>query len=254
MGHPARPEIEKFANEAFAVARDRILREHANRRNEALSQARLTGNSGSYMPALLRWGAERVREIILARADADVDAFTLHGVPSDTWAEADLRTAAQQIAAGAVSAIQGEIDLQNRRTRRHGDYSGGCLNRQIEAAMKSALREGVLRLRRQRIAAGKSLRSGLEPSLDRPVAPASGENQTKPSDAWEGTDIVGLMGGIEKWRMTAGEDGGKLTQKQVAAQMKLHLRAYLAAKKGEPRAKDHLGRIRKFAKDRGISL
>jgi hypothetical protein len=68
MGRPARREIKKFADDAFAVARDRILAEYAEKRNQVLGQVRLKGNSGGYLPALIRWGAERVREMILALA------------------------------------------------------------------------------------------------------------------------------------------------------------------------------------------
>jgi hypothetical protein len=86
-------------------------------------------------------------------ADAYVEAFTLHGVPIDKRAEKDLQTAAQQIAAGTISAIRGDLDLMNTRTRKHQNRPGGHLNREIDAAMKSALKEGALRLKRQRIKA-----------------------------------------------------------------------------------------------------
>ncbi len=204
------------------------------------------------MPALIRWGAERVREMILARADADVEAFTLHGVASDTRAETNLRTAAQQIAAGTISAIRGELDLKNTRTRQHRNHPGGYLNREIEGAMNSALQEGVLGLRRQRITAENSSKVSPELSLNLPATSASGGNPTKAADGGEKGQIIELMRLLEKWRMTAGEDGGKLTQEQAAEIMKLDRRAYSAAKKGEPRGKDHLGRIRKFATDRGL--
>ncbi len=252
IGRAPRPSIERFADQAFSVARDRILREHAEKRNRVLAQARLTGNSGSYLPALVKWGAERVRDMILARADADVEAFTIHGVPSDARAETNLQTAARQIAAGTISAIRGELELRAKRTREHGDYPGGYLNREIEGAMKSALQEGVLGLRRQRITAENSLR--LRPQLPMnhlPTAVNVGDS-TKAAGGEEKRQMIELMRRIEKWRMTAGEDGGKLTQKQVTELLIMDLRAYSAAKEGKPRGKDHLGRIQRFAKERGL--
>jgi hypothetical protein len=190
--------------------------------------------------------------MILARADADVEAFTIHGVPSDARAETNLQTTAHQIAAGTISAIRGELDLKNKRTRQLRKHPGGYLNREIERAMKSALQEGVLGLRRQRITAENSLRFDPELSPNQPATSASGGNRTKATDGGEKGQLIELMRLIETWRMTAGEDGGKLTQEQAAKSMKLDLRAYSAAKKGEARGKDHLGRIRRFAADRAL--
>ena len=49
------------------------------------------------MPALTNWGAERVGKTILALANAYVEAFTLHGVPSDVWAERINRVARREL-------------------------------------------------------------------------------------------------------------------------------------------------------------
>src|ERR1700687_1958065 len=162
IGPPVRHIVEKFADDAFATSRDRILKKCAEKRTRVVSQVRLTGNSGGFLPALIGLGSDRVREMILARADADVEAFTLFAVPSDGRAETSLRTIAQQIAAGPISAIRGELDLKNKRTREPQIQPGGYLNREIEGAMNSALQEGLLGLRRQRITAEKSLSSGSE--------------------------------------------------------------------------------------------
>jgi hypothetical protein len=63
ISNPHRHEIEKFATESFAVARDRILNEHAEKQTSVLAQVRRTGNSGAYLPALIRCEAEKVREV-----------------------------------------------------------------------------------------------------------------------------------------------------------------------------------------------
>lgn len=96
MGRPVRHEIEKFANDAFAVARDRILKEHAAKKKKVLAEVRLRHSRGGYLPARTAWGAECVREMILALADAYVEAFTFHRAPSDARAERTLQTEAQK--------------------------------------------------------------------------------------------------------------------------------------------------------------
>lgn len=112
MGRPARHEIEKFANDVYAVARDRILKNYAGKKNQVLREVRRTHNRGGYVPALTKWGAERLREMNLARADAWVEAFSLHGEPSDVQAEHDLQTGAQQEAASIISSIRGDLNLR----------------------------------------------------------------------------------------------------------------------------------------------
>jgi hypothetical protein len=192
--------------------------------------------------------------MILARADAYVEAFELHNVPSDARAETEFKRAAQQMAGGTISGIRGELNLLQARTKRHLGHQGARLNLEIEAAARSALEEGALRLRRQRIKAESPSKFGADVarfglSLNQRTTVESGSNPTRTGGEAE---IIVFMQLVEKWRMTAGEHGGKLTQKQVAAKMKLDLRAYSAAKKGEPRGKDHPGRVRKFARDLGL--
>lgn len=153
MSQPARVEIEKFATEAFAVARDRILREYAEKQRSVQAQVERTHNSGGYLPALAKWGAERLREMILANADAYVEAFTLYGVPSDRQAEQDLQTAAQQMAEGTISDIRGDLQQRSVRLRIPEEGRGVPWHLGIERAMHAAVKEGLLRLKRQRIKA-----------------------------------------------------------------------------------------------------
>jgi hypothetical protein len=165
MGRPTRSEIKKAAEDAFAVASEDILAEYEAMKKEVLDRVRLTHNSGGYLPALTKWGEERLRKMVLAYADAYVEAFTLHDAPSDELAEKDLETAAQQIAAGTSSAIRGELDLLKTRTGIPVNDSVGHLNRQIHSAMKSAVKKGVLRQQQQRI---KSKHPGGKEPIDVP--------------------------------------------------------------------------------------
>jgi hypothetical protein len=85
MGRPSRHEIKRFADDQFADVREDILVEYEEKRKEALRQVRLTGNIGVYLPALVKWGAERVRSMVLALADACVEAFTIQAFPRMRW-------------------------------------------------------------------------------------------------------------------------------------------------------------------------
>ena len=155
MRRSIRPEIEKFANDAFAVARDRILKEHADQQRRALGQAELTGNSGAYLPALIKCEAQHVRETILALADAYVEAYTIHGLPSDMRVDENLRAVARQVTAGAISGIRGHLRLRSERSRIAEPGLGIPWHLEIERSMDAALKEGLLRLKKQRIKAGE---------------------------------------------------------------------------------------------------
>ncbi len=190
MGRPARHEIEKFANDAFAVARDRILKEHAAKNRQVLAQVRMTRNRGGHLPALIGSGAECVRELILALADAYVEAFTLHRTPSDMRAETTLKTEAQRIAAGTISTIRGELRLRSVRLRIAEEGRGIPWHLQIETAMNTALKEGVLRLKQQRINfrdSGRALQRADHTAIDSgridTQGPARDPHSASPPDA-----------------------------------------------------------------------
>jgi hypothetical protein len=149
MGQPSRHEIERFANGRFGVAREAILKGYEKKRDHVLREVRQRGNIGGYAPALIDWGAERVREEVLALADAYVDEFIRYDVNSDKQAEKDLEMVALQIAGGAISGIRGRLDLMAQRTRMPVNHPGGHLNREIHAAMTSALNEGLLNMQQR---------------------------------------------------------------------------------------------------------
>jgi hypothetical protein len=49
MNRPARREIEKFANDAFELDRDRIIEKYSEENIHILDQVTRTGNSASYL-------------------------------------------------------------------------------------------------------------------------------------------------------------------------------------------------------------
>jgi len=163
-GRLARYEIEKFAKNAFATARDRIHKEYADKEQHVLGQVQLSRNSGGYLPALVKLKADNVREAILALADAYVEAFTLYKVPSDKQAEKAVETSAQQIAAGSISTVRGQLELRSTRLRKRQEGLGSPWHREIEKSMESALKESLLRLSRQRIQFGNSQSSSRQTS------------------------------------------------------------------------------------------
>ena len=167
MNHRSRNEIEKFANDAFALDRDRILTEYAEKKSRVLGQVKLTGNSGGYLPALVTWAAEREREMALARADAWVRAFTIFGVPSDVQAEEAIKTYARLSAAGSISSIRGELQLRAGRLGIAEQGRGMPWHLEIERSLNAALKTGELRLRQQRIMSNNSESLKRSPAVNR---------------------------------------------------------------------------------------
>jgi hypothetical protein len=233
-------KMEKLADLALSVSRDRILRETDEMRSQVLHKVALSGNSAGYIPGLVAWAEDRVRQMVLARADAYAEAFAAYGQPSDALAETNLHAAAQQIAAGTISGICGDLNLHNIRTGQHQAAPEGYVSRRISAAMTSALQQGVLKLRRQQAMAATGAAN--------PAPAAAFPEQRRREDL----SSIEMMLRIEKWRQSAAQNGGKLTQKEVAARLQIDLRAYSAAKVGKPRAKDHYSRIRTAAERAGI--
>jgi hypothetical protein len=113
-----REEIEAYARDAFAVAHDRIMEHLPEKHNQVMNQVRSTGNSGGYAHTLTKLASERVRQLILAKADAYVDAFTACRAPSDRQAEKDLQREADEFAAGSIVAVSRQSELDAGRTSR----------------------------------------------------------------------------------------------------------------------------------------
>jgi hypothetical protein len=162
-------KIEKFANDAFEIDRDRIIEKYAEKKNRVLNEATRTGNRGAYLPALVEWAAERERELALARADAWMSAFRLFGEPSDARAEEALKTSARLSAAGSISALRGELRLRAARLRTAEEGQGIPWHLQIERASHSAVKEGLLRLRQQRLPASPAVTVPSTTAAPRPT-------------------------------------------------------------------------------------
>lgn len=135
MNPPSRFEIEKFANERFQADRERRIERYAQEQNQALAQVRSGGNIGGCLPALIHCKQERLRTEILILADAWVEASTLYVVPLQEWAEKALEKAATPMAAGTISSLRGQLDLEATRTQRPQLRNAGG-SREIDSAIE----------------------------------------------------------------------------------------------------------------------
>jgi len=170
-----------FAKEAFSFARDCILEAYPEKLNQAFREATLTGSIGAYVPALTKCAAERLREEILALADAWVEECTLRKRPCPAEAAKDLLLTARQMATGSISAVRGQLEITSRRIRRPVNDSTGYINREIEKSMETALKEGKLRIKRQRILAVVAERHLPTPAKRPEMVPNEGGRDLTPN-------------------------------------------------------------------------
>jgi hypothetical protein len=175
---PSRYKIEEFAKGRFALVRDDILAEYEKQKTQVMRQVGETHNIGGYVPALISWGARRVRTMVLALADAYVDGFIRYDVHSDKRAEDDFTTNARETAAGTISKIRGELDLMAKRTRMPLQNPGGSLDLAISAAMKSAVSEGLLNMEQRIKSKGTA---GTQVVDNSPSTPFSEQNKKNDS-------------------------------------------------------------------------
>ncbi len=151
LNRPSRQETEQLAKNKFTGACKRILKEQEDSKRQALERARETHNSGAYLPTMVNSAAEKVRAMILGLAESYFEAFTLYGVPAETWAQDSLQKRARQVAAGAISGVRGELKQRAGRLRIPEEGQGLPWHLEIEGAMGDALDEGKLLLEEQRI-------------------------------------------------------------------------------------------------------
>jgi hypothetical protein len=152
MNPPSRLEIEKFAKERFQADLERRADEYARKQAQAIAQVMSRGNRAGYLLALIECKQERLRAEILTLADAWVEAGTTYAAPLPVEAEEAFEKTAAEMAAGTLSALRGELDLMTERIGLVSVPTDGV--REIGKAMKSAVGEGRLRLKTQRVKAG----------------------------------------------------------------------------------------------------
>jgi hypothetical protein len=75
MNDRKRTEVERLATLTFKARQERIIREFGEERHRVINRVALTRNAGGYLPALITWATDRLRQQISAQADAYIEAF-----------------------------------------------------------------------------------------------------------------------------------------------------------------------------------
>jgi hypothetical protein len=144
MNDPRRAEIERLAALSFDAKRERIIREWADERYKRVARVNQSGNVAGYLPALIKWAVERLKQIISAQADAYIDAFNAYGLPCDHDAERALRSTASQSAAGSIANVRGDLSVT-----RHHLGQGVPWHLEIEREMGTAVKEAIAEMHMQ---------------------------------------------------------------------------------------------------------
>lgn len=145
MNDPRRAEIERLAALTFDAKRERLIREWADERYKTVARVNQGGNAAGYLPALIEWAVEWLKQTISVQADAYIDAFNAYGLPCDDAAERTLRSTASQSAAGSIANVRGD-----RSVTRHLLGQGIQWHLEIEREMKTTVKEAIARMRMQR--------------------------------------------------------------------------------------------------------
>jgi DNA-binding XRE family transcriptional regulator len=245
-------QAKKLAEEMFSVARERILTKYGSPDKFANDKVRQTNNIGSYLPALIQWASDRVRDLIIAFAESYAQAFTESDLPLNHTSEEDLRTTAGLMTAGTIAGLRGHVELYSRRTR------SGQLNlpaAEIEHAKKLAVKEGVLILRGQRIKHVKANTLGVlgEEGLITGVATLELWHKAFVAYKHQFPELghFGLVG--ERWfsfmerRFARWDSQNALARETANAQRETILRAWLYAKTTLAKPKIWVGYRSEFA-------
>ncbi len=144
MNDPRRAEVERLAVLTFKTRQERIIREFGKERNHVINRVTLTHNAAGYLPALITWAIDRLRQQTSAQADAYIEAFNAFSLPCDTAAEQTLESTAIQFAAGSIGNVRND-----RSVKRHRLGQGSPWHLEIEKEMRTSVNEGIARMRHQ---------------------------------------------------------------------------------------------------------
>jgi hypothetical protein len=144
MNNLRRAEVERLATVTFKARQERIIREFGEERHRVINRVALTHNSAGYLPALIVWAVDRLRQQISAQADAYIEAFDAFNMPCDIAAEKTLRSTAAQFAGGSIANVRGDRSVQ-----RHRLGQGSPWHLEIEREMGTSVKEAVARMQHQ---------------------------------------------------------------------------------------------------------
>jgi hypothetical protein len=144
MNDPRRAEVERLATLTFKARQERIIREFGEERNRVINRVTLTHNAAGYLPALIAWATDRLKQQISAQADAYIEAFNAFNMPCDAAAEQILESTATQFTAGSIANVRGD-----RSVKRHRLGQGSPWHLEIEREMRTSLKEAIARMQHQ---------------------------------------------------------------------------------------------------------
>ena len=144
MNDPRRAEVERLATLTFKARQERIIREFGEDRNRVINRVALTHNAAGYLPALIAWAVDRLKQQVSAQADAYIEAFNAFNMPCDTAAEQTLRSTAIQFTAGSIANVRGDRSVQ-----RHRLGQGSPWHLEIERELGTLVKEAIARMRHQ---------------------------------------------------------------------------------------------------------
>ena len=144
MDGSKRSEVERLAAFTFKARQERIIREFGDERYRVINKVTLSHNSAGFLPALIKWAVDRLKQQIAAHADAYIDSFNAFNMPCDKAAEQSVTTAAIQFAAGSIGNVRGD-----RSVIRHRLGQGSPWHLEIERELGTSLKEAISRMRHQ---------------------------------------------------------------------------------------------------------
>jgi predicted nucleic acid-binding protein len=143
-------EIMSHAELQFGPQWITLRTQHNSELRDAQFRARQTHNSAAMLPAESACYVSHAKALVIAKANAIADAYTIFNEPVGGEAEAELVSFFDTVVAARKSSFQGEILLRQMRTRM-STHQVAPLLCGFERQANSALIEGRAILNRQRV-------------------------------------------------------------------------------------------------------
>jgi hypothetical protein len=144
MNDPRRTKVESLAALTFKARQERIIRDFGEERGRVIRRVTLTHNAAGYLPALIAWAVDRLRQQISAQADAYIEAFNAFSLPCDRAAERTSESTAIQFSAGSIGNVGGDRSVRHDRLGQRSPW-----HLEIEREMRTSVMEATARMRQQ---------------------------------------------------------------------------------------------------------
>lgn len=136
------PRLEDLVKDLFELESERAAQKYSVEKNRLLADLNAKNNIGAYGPGFTEWACRRLRRLILrvGRRLAESPAAEHPGLYKA------FETQSMHAAAGASSALIGELELLKRRTRKPFDIPVAYIRGETDRSYRFALKETRLRL------------------------------------------------------------------------------------------------------------